>query len=131
MLADRVEGEVGEVTFLLQGHNADGHGGWTCRDGEAVFTRPGARLHVFFLESVTACTVHAGTFEAEQRGLLRLEAPVSGGEVTAVLVPCPSEEDPPACAREPGALVVAWRGRQWRVERRPHAVALDGREFSL
>ena len=76
-------------------------------------------------------TVHAGTLEGEQRGLLRLEAPVAGQAVTVVLVPCPEAEEPPVCERTEDGLVVRWRGKQWRLARQPEAVLLAGRSFSL
>ncbi len=131
VVADRVEGEVSSVTFLLQGHNADGQGQWTCREEEAVFARPGARVHAFYLESVTEFDVHAGTLEGQQRGLLRLEATVPGRTATVVLVPCLAEETPPVGEHMAGALVVSWRGKQWRVERGADRLVVDGRAFAL
>jgi hypothetical protein len=131
VVADRVDGEVGSVTFLLQGNNGDGQGRWICRRSEAVFTRPGARVHVFFLEPVAEFAVHAGTLEAEPRGLLRLETSIAGGSVTAVLVPCPAEEEAPVGERDHGALVVRWRGKEWKVERGTKTVVVQGRRFAL
>lgn len=131
VVADRVEGEVGSVSFLLQGNNGDGRGQWNLRAQEAVFRRPRARVHVFFLEPVSDFSVCAGTLEAEPRGLQRLETLIRGGQVTAVLVPCPAEEEGPIGERRSGALTVRWRGREWRVEREGEAVTVQGRSFAL
>ncbi len=131
VIADRAEGAVGSVTFLLQGNNGDGQGQWNLCASEAVFSRPGSRVHVFFLEPVRDFSVGAGSLESEPRGLLRLEALIEAAGATAVLVPCPADTEAPVCERRDGALIVRWRGRDWRVEREAKALTVQGCSFAL
>ena len=56
---------------------------------------------------------------------------MAGKAVTAVLVPCPDGEEAPVCTQEEGALVIAWKGKQWRVEREAEAVVVEGRRFGV
>lgn len=119
------------MTFLLQGNNGDGQGDWVCRTGEAVFCRPQACLHAFFLEPVEAFTVHAGTLENEPRGLLRLGTELRGAAVTAVLIPYRQGADPPVAVRTPEGLRIQWRGQSWSVARQAEAVVVNGQAYAL
>ncbi|MHB9134232.1 MAG: heparinase II/III domain-containing protein [Armatimonadota bacterium] len=131
VMTDRVVGDCAELTWLLQGYNPDGQAGWACGDRQAVFTRPGARLHVFLAEPIDRFAVTTAPLDGQAKGILRLESVVPGKAVTAVLVPSRADEPAPTCAwAADGTLTIAFRGKTHTVVPGTDVVTVNGQGYT-
>ncbi len=131
VIADRVDGECGTLTWLLQGNNSDGKASWACSDRAATLTRPLARLHVFFLDAAAQIVIGPGSLDGAHQAVLSLAADVPGRQVTAVLVPARADEPAPACIRAAdGSLTLNFRGNTHTVSAAADAVTVNGKVYT-
>lgn len=132
VMADRVEGDCSELTWILHAYNEDGMAAWDCRDRYFVLKRPLAQLHVFLSEEVACAVTSTGTLDGAQEGVLRLEACVPGRGVTAALVPMRSDEPAPVCDwGADGALTISFRARTHVVLPGDAEVTVDGATYGV